>query len=108
MPVPKFNLSNNHKTAITSDIERKAEKIMSFLIYDMDRDVANEREAVRLIEYMGVEKFNFDYPYGSFEAFKRHVLAGEFDKDFSDIQMTDEDRKMIAKAEREGKMWHTD
>ncbi len=108
MPVPRFNISNNHKTTITSDIERKAEKIMSFLIYDMNYDVTDEREAVRIIEHMGIEKFNFDYPYGSFEAFKQHVFAGEFDKDFSDIQMTDEDRKMIAKAEREGKMWHTD
>ena len=106
MPVPKFKAPNNHKTAITSDIERKAEKIMSFLIYDMNRDVADEREVIEIIECMGIEKFNFDYPYGSFEAFKQHVLAGEFDKDSSKMEMTDEDREKIAKGEKEGKIWH--
>ena len=37
------------------------------------------RDAVRIIEKYGVDKFDFDYPYGSFEEYKKHVLAGEFD-----------------------------
>ena len=93
MPVPKFNLPK-HKT---SETKIKARIIMSHLTYDMNYDISDMREAIRIIESIGTEKFNFDYPYGSFEAFKQHVFAGEFDKDFSDIQMTDEDQKNDSK-----------
>ncbi len=102
MPVPKFNLPK-HKP---SETKIKARIIMSHLTYDMNYDISDMREAIRIIESIGTEKFNFDYPYGSFEAFKQHVFAGEFDVDPSKMEMTDEDREKIAKGEKEGKIWH--
>ena len=72
-------------------------------------DIEDERDAVKIIEYEGIEKFNFDYPYGSFEAFKKHVLAGEFDFDIEkDIKLgTKEDHEKLEKAVEEGKLWVT-
>lgn len=59
------------------------------------------RDAVRIIEEQGVDKFDFDYPYGSFEEFKKHTLAGEFDIDADYMALTDEKRSKLKNAVRE-------
>ena len=69
-----------------------------------DYGAENERDAVRIIEKYGVNKFDFDYPYGSFEAFKKHVLAGEFDIDIEAVMMTDEKRAEWDRALKAGEM----
>lgn len=72
-------------------------------------DIEDERDAVKIIEYEGIKKFNFDYPYGSFETFKQHVLTGEFDFDIEkDIKFgTKEDHERLEKAVEKGKLWVT-
>ena len=72
------------------------------LLYKYGADDA--RDAVRIIEKYGVDKFDFDYPYGSFEEFKKHTLAGEFDVDIEAMLLTDEERAEQEKAIREGKL----
>ena len=52
-----------------------------------------------------MDKFDFDYPYGSFEEFKRHVLDGEFDVDVESMIMTDEEQKELQKAVEEKRLW---
>ena len=70
-------------------------------------DVCNARDVIRIIEEQGVDKFNFDYPYGSFEEYKKHVLAGEFDVDVEAHMMTSERREELKQLVREGKLWIT-
>lgn len=50
---------------------------------DMQYVVNSAREAVSIIEQNNLDLSQFDFPYGSFEAFKEHTLAGEFDFDES-------------------------
>lgn len=85
------------------------EKLQASLIVrtlvGMGYDINTKRDAIAIIESEGIEKFNFDYPYGSFEAFKQHVLAGEFDVH---VKLgTKEHHEELEKAVREGKLWKT-
>lgn len=100
MPVPRLYMPDHN----VSDVDIKADRIVQIL-YDMGYDVGDERDVVRVIEKEGVDKFDFDYPYGSFEEFKRHVLDGEFDVDLH--LMTDEEREQWDKDEKEGRVWIT-
>lgn len=72
-----------------------------------DYDVEDARDAIRIIEEQGVDKFQFDYPYGSFEEYKKHVLAGEFDLDIKSVLTSPEEQKGLDKAVKEGKLWVT-
>ena len=100
MPMPKFNVDIYHP----SDAEVKATHIVCSL-YGMKYNVGDERDAVQVIEKEGLDKFDFDYPYGSFEEFKRHVLDGEFDVESH--LMINEEREQWDKAEKEGRVWIT-
>ena len=80
-------------------------KKLNYIIYLLsDYNACNARDAVRIIEEHGVDKFDFDYPYGSFEEFKKHTLAGEFDVDIEAMLLTDKERAEQEKAIREGKL----
>ena len=52
-------------------------------------------------------RIQFDYPYGSFEEYKKHVLAGEFDLDIKSVLTSPEEQKELDKAVKEGKLWVT-
>ena len=79
---------------------------LNYIIYLLsDYNACNARDAVRIIEEHGVDKFDFDYPYGSFEEFKRHTLAGEFDVKLKIA--TKEDHERLQQAVKEGKAWVT-
>lgn len=93
VPIPDYKQSN---------LERKADCIVKTLT-GMNYDVGDEHDAVKIIESEGVNKFNFDYPYGSFEEFKKHVLAGEFDVDIN--FGTKKDHEELEKVAREGRLW---
>lgn len=91
------------------DIEIPEVKIKSNYIIRMlfDYDVEDARDAIRIIEEQGVDNFQFDYPYGSFEEYKKHVLAGEFDLDINSVLTSPEEQKELDKAVKEGKLWVT-
>ena len=99
MPVPRYNIPKYKP----SEIEVKSIYIIRML-HAAGYDIEGDREAVKLIEEKGVDKFDFDYPYGSFEEYKKHVLAGEFDIDIDAMMMTDKERAEQEKAVREGKL----
>ena len=86
------------------------EKLQASLIVrtlvGMGYDINTKRDAIAIIESEGIEKFNFDYPYGSFETFKKHVLAGEFDVHVR--YETKEEYEETEKAVKEGRLWRTD
>ena len=105
MKIPSIPIPN----CILSKEEIQAGIIIRSLLR-LGYDIDTERDAVKTIESEGVEKFNFDYPYGSFEVFKQHVLAGEFDFDIEkDIKFeTREEYEETEKAVKEGRLWRTD
>lgn len=77
----------------------------SFIVRKLfDYDVCNARDAVRVIEEHGVDKFDFDYPYGSFEEYKKHVLAGEFDADVKSCMTTPEQKRELKRLIETGKL----
>ena len=76
MPIPKYDLPEYEP----DENELKVDVIMQKLS-DMGYSVATERDAVQVIDSFVLDKSQFDFPYGSFEGFKKHVLAGEFDYD---------------------------
>ena len=100
---PKYPLSVDIPEYHISDAEKKSNAIVHQLSI-MGYDVCFERDVVKFIEKRGVDKFNFDYPYGSFEEYKKHVLAGEFDVDAESFEMTKEQHKQFLKWEKEGRI----
>ena len=102
MPVPRYNIPR-HKP---SEIEVKSIYIIRMLC-KAGYNIKGDRDAVKLIEEKGVDKFDFDYPYGSFEEYKKHVLTGEFDIDIDAMMMTDKERAKQEEAIRKGKLWVT-
>ena len=99
MPIPKLDIVKCH----TSENDIKLDIIMRSL-YDMSHYVNDARDVVHVIEKYALDKSQFDYPYGSFDEFKKHVLSGEFDVDENDHVMTEQRRKELVKAVADGKL----
>lgn len=88
----------------TSKEEIQASIIMRTMT-GMNYDISTHKEIIKIIESEGIDKFDFDYPYGSFNAYKKHVLAGEFNPK---IKLgTKEDHERLQQAVKEGKLWIT-
>ena len=100
MPVPRYNIQR-HKP---SEVKVKSNYIVRML-FKAGYDIDDERDAVKLIEEKGVDKFDFDYPYGSFAEYKKHVLAVDFDIEIK--LATKGDHEKLQQAVKEGKLWVT-
>ena len=98
MPAPRYNM---HRCR-PSEAEVKSDYIVRMLLND-GYDIEDERDAVKFIEEHGVDKFGFDYPYGSFEEYKRHVLAGEFDVESAEV--TEEERAECERSVKAGESY---
>lgn len=68
--------------------------------------VNDAKEALLILEKHDIDKSQFDFPYGSFEAYKQHVLAGDLEFDLTSNIMTDEQREEIRINVEEKKIWH--
>ena len=99
MPVPRFD-SPKYKSS-ERDLKRD---IVFRKLYDMNYNVLDERHAIHIIENNNIDKTQFDWPYGSFEAFKQHVLAGYFDRKITTIT-TKEQYDQLKNDVKEGKLW---
>ena len=73
----------------------------------MGYSVNTERDAVQIIDNFNLDKSQFDFPYHSFEEFKKHVLAGEFDYSEESFSSSEEEIEALHKAVAEGKLWIT-
>lgn len=101
MPIPKINFpicKLSQEQLYASNIIQELNK--------KKYHVENERAAVTLIESVGIKNFDFDYPYGSFETFKEHVLAGEFDVKNKIVKPNNHER--LNQLVKEGKLWRMD
>ena len=73
----------------------------------MGYNVEDAKNALSIIETCNIDKTQFDFPYGSFDAYKQHVLSHDLDLDLTSHIMTSEESEKIEKAIKEGKLWRT-
>lgn len=102
MPIPKYDLPEYKP----DENELKADIIICKLS-KMGYSVDTERDAVQIIDSFNLDKSQFDFPYHSFEEFKKHVLAGEFDYDTDTFSSSQEEIDELHKAVVGGKLWIT-
>lgn len=102
MPIPKYDLPEYK----SDENELKADIIVRKLS-KMGYSVDTERDAVQIIDNFNLDKSQFDFPYHSFEEFKKHVLAGEFDYDEKSFFSSKEECEELDKAVKEGRLWVT-
>ena len=86
--------------------KRKSSKITRKL-RNMGYNVNAPHEALTIFETYNIDKTQFDFPYGSFDAYKQHVIAHDLDLDLTSNIMTPEEYEKIDKAIKEGKLWRT-
>lgn len=101
MPIPRLNMPK-HK--LTED--GKMLNVISKLCL-MGYEVCEAKNAIRIIEMFDLDKSQFDFPYHSFEEFKKHVLAGEFDYSEESFSSSKKEIEALHKAVAEGKLWIT-
>lgn len=102
MAIPKLDAPECN----SSENDIKLYHIM-YALNNMSYYVDDARDVVRIIEKYALDKSQFDYPYGSFDEFKKHTLSGDFDVDENDHVITEQRRKELAKAVKDGKLWIT-
>lgn len=102
MPIPKVEMPTLRKY----DEWNKVNQILCDLT-NMGYDVGKARDIIIVIEKYHLDKSLFDYPYDSFDEFKRHVLSGQYDFDRKSAYMSDEEREELDKAVKEGRLWAT-
>ena len=100
MSIPKLNMPKFHLTEMG-----KSNKILRKLRY-MGYEVNDAKEALAIFEKHNIDKSQFDFPYGSFESYKQHVLADDLEFDLTSNIMTDEQREEIRINVKEKKIWH--
>lgn len=102
MPIPK--LKSPMYTPSEKDL--RIHQIV-YSLRDMGYNADDARSAIRVIEEYELDKSQFQYPYDSFDEFKKHTLEGEFDIDIQSDLMTKQEQKALDDAVREGKLWVT-
>lgn len=91
---PKLEYNNNTKMS-------RIENILLYLGYCTDTG----KDVVDAIEQNHLDLSQFDFPYGSFEAFKEHALAGEFDIDVYGRIASPEKIAEIRQLVKDKKLW---
>lgn len=88
--------------------ERVKAHYIIYILQEMGYDVRSERDVIHVIETFNLDKKQFDFPYGSYDVFKSHVLAGDYDVNVKSRIMSKERREALRKDVEEGKLWVTD
>ena len=102
MAIPKLKKSRHH----SSDEILKLHHII-YLLRGMDYNIYDARSDINVNEDFNLDKTKIEYPYDSYENFKQHVYAGEFDVDIDSLLMSEEHCKELDKAVKEGRLWVT-
>lgn len=99
MPVPKVKRMR-HKSP---DEVIKLHHVM-YILRGMGYDVDDARSVICIIDMFNLDKSQFDFPYGSYEEFKKHVSELEVSDNF---EMSDEEYEQFQKRIKEGQIWIT-
>ena len=101
MPIPKYDLPRYKLT------ENDRMDNVTRQLYKLGYNVEDAKTAIWVIEKFHIDKSQFDFPYGSFEEAKKHVLAGEFDYSGESFSSSEEEIEALHKEVKEGKLWVT-
>ena len=98
MPIPRVAIPK-HKV---SENDRKL-YVLENTLYDMGYNCEEPKDMVKVIEMFGLDKSQFDFPFGSYDAFKAHIENGEYDNYGVVKLMTAEELDALDKAIKEGR-----
>lgn len=98
MSVPRLVVPE-HKV---DENRNKMGRIISDLC-DIGYDICTAEEAIQVIETKKLDKSQFDFPFGSYDKFKKRVLAGELEMKPLNM-MTQEEQEQLDKTVREGEL----
>lgn len=99
MPIPKL-----HKYQHNVDVNKlKLDEVENKLLL-MGYSCNNCKDMIMVIDTFHLDKSQFDFPYGSFEEFKKHVSELEVSDNF---EMSDEEYERWQKRIEEGQTWVT-
>ena len=101
MPIPRLNIPKHKLT------ERGKMSNVVIKLNKLGYDVCDAKSVIQIIEKDNLDKSQFDFPYGSFNEAKKHILAGEFDFDIDSFASSQEEIDELHKAVEEGKLWIT-
>ena len=76
-------------------------------LISMGYAIHRTRDVIRVIENENLDRSQFDFPYGSFEIYKQHVLDGEFDIDATKHLMPDEIQSQLQQVADDDQLWTT-
>lgn len=77
-------------------------------LFDMGYDVHNTQDIIDIIETKELNISPSDYPYGSFEEFKKHKNDREFEMaTLEDMMMSKTEHDTMEQDIKEGKLWVT-
>lgn len=86
------------------DNDTKMSRIESILL-QLGYRTDTGKDVIDAIEQNHLDLSQFDFPYGSFEAFKEHALSGEFDFDAEKWIASPEKIKEIRQLVKDKKLW---
>lgn len=102
MPVPRISVPRHKPSEKWSKVNR--------IVCTLTRQgyvCDDARDAIKIIESNHLDKSQFEYPFGSYDVFKTHVLSGDYDFDEESVLMTDEEHEQLQKEVAEGRLWVT-
>ena len=98
MPVPRIN----RQLYKISENDKKLD-MLEVCLHKMGYVCDEPRDMLKIIDVCKLDKSQFDFPYGSYEMFKLHVLKGDYDDDFTLKLMTSEELKDLDDAIAKGR-----
>ena len=101
MQIPRLNMPKYKLT------ERGKMSNVVIKLNNIGYDVDDPRSAIKIIENDNLDKSQFNFPYGSFEEFKKHVLNGAYDVNIDSVFISKEEHQKLDDAVEEGKLWVT-
>lgn len=98
MPVPKIDIP----VYTVSEDEKKLDEL-EIALYGTGYNCEEPKDMIQVINIFKLDKSQFDFPFGSYDAFKARVLNGEYD-DYGVIKfMTDEEVEAMERDIEEGR-----
>ena len=102
MSIAKLRKSNHKPSKETSSLNH-----IIYVLRGRGYDVDDARSVVNVIESLKLDISEFDFPYGSFDEFKKHVSNGAFDVDIDAVLMSDEHCRQLDAKIMASELWLT-
>lgn len=101
MNLDDLKLDGNEEASQNCRLMSRLENMLDDLGYCTDTG----KDVVDAIEQNNLDLSQFEFPYGSFEAFKEHALDGEFDMDVYACAASYEEIAELHQLVEDKKLW---